>query len=138
MATSSSKDAAPSSASGMTESVTGPDIAVPSGEQVMAGETISIGGIQVTDAFAATTPGTLALNVSDMGGALTMLGPDGSPLAGSGTQAISFIGTLLQVDAALASLSYANSGSSDRPQRRASDQPSNIGCSGRDRWPVVE
>jgi hypothetical protein len=84
----------------------GPQITAPASETVAAGGTLGIGGIRIADAYAASHPGSLALNVTDRSGTLRMtLG--GSALPGSGTGAIHYSGTLAQINAALATLTYA-------------------------------
>jgi serralysin len=88
-----------------TTTLTGPLISVPTSDSVIAGSTTTVGVVAVTDAFAASTPGTMALNVSVTTGLITMTS-DGTELAGSGTQALSVTGTLAQINADLASLSY--------------------------------
>ena len=49
----------------------------------------------------------MALNVTDSSGTLRMTGGDGAALPGSGTGAIHYAGTFSQVNAALATLTYA-------------------------------
>jgi hypothetical protein len=88
-----------------TTTLTGPLISVPASDSVIADSTTTVGGISVTDAFAASNPGTMALNVSDTTGLITMTS-GGSKLAGSGTHAMSVSGTLAQINADLASLTY--------------------------------
>ncbi len=89
----------------------GPQITAPDAEQVAAGDSVMVAGVSIADAFAAAHPGTLALNVTDNTGVLRMTDAGGAELAGSGTGAIHYSGTLDQINAALASLSYLASGS---------------------------
>ena len=89
-----------------TADTPGPHVIVPTGEQVNAGGTVLANAAQVIDAFAASHPGSMVLNVSDSAGALGMNGAGGALLPGSGTHAMSFSGTFAQVNAALATLTY--------------------------------
>ncbi len=86
----------------------GPSIGAPSIETVAASRTIAISGVQVADAFAASNPGQLALNVSSTGGTIAMTGPDGNAVAGSGTNTISVQGTFAGINAELATLSFTS------------------------------
>jgi Ca2+-binding RTX toxin-like protein len=81
-------------------------IAVPASETVTTGGHVAISSVSVTDAWAASAPGTLALNVTATDGTVTMLGANGTALTGSGTSAISVSGTLSQINSELATLSY--------------------------------
>jgi hypothetical protein len=83
----------------------GPVFTVPSGEATTTGSTIAVTGISAIDSFAASNPGTMALNVSASNGLITMTS-GGGKLAGSGTHSISVNGTLAQINADLATLSY--------------------------------
>ena len=85
--------------------VTGPIITVPSTDSVTAGAVATVAGASVADAFAASHPGTMVLNVSDVTGLIAMTS-GGTRLAGSGTHAMSVTGTLAQVNADLATLCY--------------------------------
>ena len=89
----------------------GPQIAAPASETVAAGGTIAVTGVSVADSFAASHPGTMALNVTDSSGTVRMTDGSGNALAGSGTGAIHYSGTLNQINAALATLSYTAGGS---------------------------
>jgi serralysin len=92
----------------------GPSIALPASESLYAGSTTDITGVSVTDAFAASNPGAMVLNVSAGTGDIAMTGANGTAVSGSGTQAISVTGTLAQINADLATLTYtagSNSGS---------------------------
>jgi len=88
-----------------TSTPTGPSITVPPGENVGTGSATTVTGISVADVFAASNPGMLVLNVSDTTGSIAMTS-GGNQLAGSGTHAISVTGTLAQINADLATLSY--------------------------------
>jgi serralysin len=90
----------------------GPSIALPASESVYAGSTTDISGVAVTDAFAASNPGSMVLNVSAGTGDIAMTGANGAALSGSGTQAISVTGTLAQINADLATLAYTAGSSS--------------------------
>jgi len=86
----------------------GPQLTLPPSEAVVVSTGLAVTGVSVADAFAAGNPGTMALNVSDSTGRLTMRDAVGNPLPGSGTSSISFNGTLSQVNAALATLTYVS------------------------------
>lgn len=98
---------APASTSppGTTTTSTGPTIAVPASESVTTGSVTAITGVSVTDAYAASNPGNVALTVSDANGNIAMTS-GGAKLAGSGTHAMSVSGTLAQINADLATLTY--------------------------------
>ncbi len=98
-----------------TPAPTGPVITVPATLSVAPKSTTSVGGISVVDAFAATNPGSLTLNVNAGTGTVTMTGSNGSKVTGSGTHAISLQGTLAQISYDLAHLTYTapSTGSSD-------------------------
>jgi hypothetical protein len=78
---------------------------VPASDSVAAGATTTISGVSVADAFAASSPGSMVLNVSDTTGLIAMTS-DGTKLAGSGTHSMSVTGTLAQINADLATLTY--------------------------------
>lgn len=92
-------------------SPSGPQIAAPASETVAAAGTLAVTGVNVTDSFAAANPGNMALNVTDGSGTLRMTDASGAALPGSGTGAIHYTGTFSQVNAALATLTYAAAGS---------------------------
>ena len=94
------------SGSGTTTAPTGPVITVPASESVAAGTTKLIGGIAIADSFAASNPGTMVLNLTDITGLLTITDASGNKAAGSGTDAITFVGTFAQLTTELAHLSY--------------------------------
>ncbi len=103
----------PTTTTTTTTTPTGPVITVPASESVTAGTTTAIGGVSIADSFAASNPGTMALNLSDSSGLLTITDANGNKAPGSGTNAISFSGTFAQLSTELANLSYtasANSG----------------------------
>ena len=89
----------------------GPAISAPASETVASGATVAVSGVSVADAFAASNPGTMALNVTDATGAISMTDSSGAVIAGSGSGGIHYNGTLNQVNAALASLLYTAPGS---------------------------
>ena len=83
---------------------TGPQdlgVVLPAAITVGQGVTTPIAGICIDDAWAATHPGTLALNVWDNAGVLGLGGQSG--------HALSLHGTLDQLNAALAQMTYAGS-----------------------------
>jgi hypothetical protein len=97
--------AASSSSSSSSSTPTGPSITVPASDSVTVGTTTTVGGISVTDTFAAANPGSMVLNLSDTNGTLAMTS-GGTKLAGSGTSSMSVTGTLAQINADLATLTY--------------------------------
>jgi len=98
-----------------TTTPTGPTLALPASESVTISSKTAIAGVSVTDAFAASNPGSLSLTVSAGSGDVTMTGANGAALAGSGTHTISVSGSLAQINADLATLTYsaASSAGSD-------------------------
>jgi hypothetical protein len=86
---------------------TGPSISSPSSVLVAKGTIVPIPGATVTDFFAANNPGSMALNVNCTSGTLTMKDQNGNAVSGSGSNSLQFSGTLSQVNAALATLTYA-------------------------------
>jgi hypothetical protein len=82
-----------------------PVVTVPTSATVAAGSTVAISGASVSDPWAAAHPGTLALNVLASSGTVSMQ-LNGSTVSGSGTGAIHTSGSLAQVNAELATLTY--------------------------------
>ena len=114
-----------SSSSGSTSDPlpAGPAITSPASDSAITGATIKVTGVSVTDAFAATNPGAMVLNVSATSGLIAMTNTSGTLHAGSGTHAISVTGTLAQIDADLATLSYtAGNASTDSVSVNVWDQ----------------
>jgi Pectate lyase superfamily protein len=85
---------------------TGPLVIMPSSEQVAAGGTAAIYGTKFIDAFAESNPGNMAVNVSAGTGTVSMTDGNGNPVPGSGTGSIQLNGTFVEVNAALATLTY--------------------------------
>ena len=83
-----------------------PVLSVPATETLTAGTTMMIPNVSVSDPWAATVGGTLALNVTATVGMIAMKDTSGNLVAGSGTGAIHVSGTLSQINAELATLSY--------------------------------
>ncbi len=94
------------SGSGTTSAPTGPVVTVPTSEHVTAGTTTAISGVSIADAYAASNPGTMTLNLSDGSGLLTITDASGNKAPGSGTHAITFNGTFAQITTELAHLTY--------------------------------
>jgi hypothetical protein len=92
--------------------ITGPIITVPATERVTTGSTTTIAGGSVTDAFAASNPGTLALSLNAGSGRFGLSDPVGTTITGLGTNAVTVDGTLAQINADLANLSYSASATS--------------------------
>jgi hypothetical protein len=88
---------------------TGPIITAPASESVTAGATIGVTHVSVADAFAAANPGTMALNLNAGSGTIGITHAVGATIAGLGTDAVTVAGTLAQINADLANLSYTAS-----------------------------
>ncbi len=87
-----------------TSTLTPNDLAVatPASETVTAGGTVPVGGVSISDAWAAAASGSMTLNVSDTGGGtIAMAGH-----TATSSSRISVTGTLAQLNADLAGLSY--------------------------------
>jgi serralysin len=95
-----------SGSGGTSGSTPDPVVTVPASETVAASATIAISGASIADAWAATASGSLALNITATRGTVTMLNASGAKVAGSGTSAIHVSGTLAQINAELATLTY--------------------------------
>jgi hypothetical protein len=85
---------------------TEPLVIMPSSEQVAAGGTVAISGTNFIDAFAQSNPGNMAVNVNAGTGTVSMTDGNGNPVPGSGTGSIQINGTFVEVNAALATLTY--------------------------------
>ena len=88
----------------------GPVLTLPPALAVTPGSTTTVSGVSVADAFAASSKGSMVLQVDAGSGTVTMTNSNGAKVAGSGTHDISFTGTYAQISYDLAHLSYtANS-----------------------------
>lgn len=85
---------------------TGPSIVSPSGVQTRRRSTVAIAGITVRDFYAAGSSATMTLRITATGGTVSMTGDNGRPVTGSGSSALEFSGSLSQVNAVLATLTY--------------------------------
>jgi hypothetical protein len=85
---------------------TPPTLTVPGAQTVTGGANKTITGIKVTDAYASAYGEAVTVVVSDISGLLSATA-HGAMLSGLGTTQLTLSGTLTQVDAALASLTYA-------------------------------
>jgi hypothetical protein len=83
-----------------------PVLTAPAAKSVAAGGKIAIGGVSLSDPWAASHAGALALNVIASRGAVSMTDSTGKALPGSGTGAIHVMGSLAHINAELKSLSY--------------------------------
>jgi hypothetical protein len=99
----------------VTVNLAPPQIAMPATESVTAGTTTGFSGLSVTDPFAAGNPGTLALDLNTINGTIGIKNAVGTTVTGLGTHAVAVFGTLAQINADLANLTYtaANSSGSD-------------------------
>jgi serralysin len=109
--TTSSTSTAPSSTPAAASSPD-PVVNLPSSVTVTAASSAAIAGVSITDAWAAGTPGSLSATVSANSGTITMLNANGQAVAGSGTGTITLTGSLAQINAELATLSYEGSAGS--------------------------
>jgi len=82
-----------------------PAITLPASKTVTAGTASAVTGVSVSDLNAGTS-GAMVLNLSAGNGTLSMTDATGAAVAGSGTGAISVTGTLSQINADLAHLTY--------------------------------
>jgi serralysin len=87
-----------------------PVVNVPGAQDVAAGSSSVLNGVSISDPWAANNPGTMALNVIASSGAVSMTDANGNAVSGSGTGAIHVSGTLSQLNAELATLSYTSGG----------------------------
>jgi lysophospholipase L1-like esterase len=110
---------------------TGAAIVGPSSVQVAAAGTVAIPAVTVTDALPQNLAGELTVSVSAGSGTLSMSGSGGTPLPGSGTNAIQLAGSVSQVNAALATLAYtaASSPSTDTVAASVTDQTGSVSTS---------
>ncbi len=83
-----------------------PEVTLPGAQTATIGQATAISGASISDALAATTPGLLALNVLASGGTVAMQDANGNLVGGSGSGAIHVAGTLSQINAELATLTY--------------------------------
>jgi hypothetical protein len=95
-----------------SQPASGPDpvVNVPSGLTGTADGGTAIGGVSISDAWADQNPGSLSLTVTASDGTLSMTS-GGAALSGSGTNTIVDSGSLAQINADLATLTYSGSGS---------------------------
>ena len=77
-------------------------VATPASESLVAGTSLVVSGVSISDPWAAATPGTMTLNVWDAGGGTIAMA--GQTATSSGR--ISVSGTLAQLNTWLAGLSY--------------------------------
>ena len=85
-------------------------VTVPAAKSVVAGATLTVSGTAINDVWAATAGGSMALNVYDLAGTITIagqkFGPGGGKVAGG-----MLVGTEAQLNADLATLTYTASAS---------------------------
>jgi hypothetical protein len=74
-----------------------------------AGQTLAISGLSISDPWAATRAGSLALNLTATAGTISATDSTGHVLAGSGTSAIHVSGSLATLNADLAHLTFSSS-----------------------------
>ncbi len=83
-----------------------PVLTMPATEQAIAGSASAVSGISLNDPYAAYNLGALYLNVTDSKGLLSMTDWAGNTILGSGTTSITYQATFINIEAALASLTY--------------------------------
>ncbi|HEY1931240.1 MAG TPA: type I secretion C-terminal target domain-containing protein [Acetobacteraceae bacterium] len=96
----------------VTVNLAPPQIAMPASESVTVGTTTAFSGLSVTDPFAAGNPGTLGLDLNTINGTIGIKSAVGTSVTGLGTHAVAIVGTLAQLDADLANLTYTAAASS--------------------------
>ncbi len=80
-------------------------VAVPASETVAAGATLAIAGVSINDPWAAAAPGTMALNIYDKTGTITIAGQTFGPGGTHGSVGM-IVATEAQINADLAGLTY--------------------------------
>jgi hypothetical protein len=83
-----------------------PVLAVPGAQTDTAKSAISIGGVSITDADNGYSHEAFTVTVSDATGLLSAVVRDGGMVSGAGTNTLTLTGTLVQVNAELATLTY--------------------------------
>lgn len=99
---------AASSPSQSDASTPNPVLTVPGAETTTLGATLAVSGLSVSDPWAASHAGSLALNVTATGGTVSGTDSAGHALNGSGTSAIHVSGTLAEINAELAGLTFTS------------------------------
>ena len=101
------------SGSGSSTGSTGSGISVsaPASLLDVAGQSVAVTGVQITDSYASTHPTTVTATITDQGGTLYTVDAWGVTQQGFGTTGITLTGTIWQVNAGLANLTYNGSGS---------------------------
>ena len=97
-------------AGGATGTPTDLAVSVPGSQTIAAGATQTISGVSVSDAWAAGSSGNMALNVWANSGTLTIDGQTFGPGGGAASYA-TFSGSLAQINADLANITYTASAS---------------------------
>ncbi len=105
---SSSSLATASGTTSTTASAPNPVVTVPGAQTVTAGAGLAFSGISISDPWAAAAGGTLALNVTTTAGTVSAKDASGNLVSGSGTSGIHVSGTLAQINAELATLTFAD------------------------------
>ncbi len=98
------------STSGSTTTATQPHPVwtVPGAETTTVGKTLAISGLSISDPWAASRGGALALNLSTTLGTISATDSTGKVLSGSGTSAIHLSGSLATLNADLAGLTFTS------------------------------
>jgi serralysin len=81
---------------------------VPGPETATVGQALAIAGLSISDPWAASRAGSLALNLTAKSGTISGTDSAGKALAGSGTSAIHVSGSLAALNADLAGLSFTS------------------------------
>lgn len=90
-----------------------PIIDGPMAASVLVNTALPIAGVNVLDPPAAYSPGSMLLKVSCSSGLVTMTDANGHQITGSGTNIITYSGTLGSIQAALRSLVYTSGGAAN-------------------------
>ena len=99
--------AAPVATSPGTASAPNPNVVLPAAASAVVGSSGAVGGVSLTDAWAAGTPGTLGLNLSVDAGSFSIRNAAGTLLTSTAAgNALSLSDTLANLNADLATLRY--------------------------------
>jgi hypothetical protein len=101
----------PSTAPSPQPSSNGMSLTAPASAQDVPWQNRPITGVQITDNYATTHPDTVTATVTDQSGTLSTADAWGNAQQGSGASGLTLSGTVWQVNAGLANLSYTGDGS---------------------------
>jgi|GEM_PF-1327496 len=90
----------------VTPSIEDISVTAPSNVYLSRSQIVQVTGISIMDEWAQSAPGIMALNITANNGMLKMVDSTGHAVAGSGTHTLHVTGTLAQLNAELATLTY--------------------------------